>query len=134
MMRHPQAANRSIRIGVCLALAAVVFSSPVIRARGQVTEERQTAQLGSEITALQPGSWVDRDISEGQTHTYQITASANQYVGFTIQQRGIDVAERIYTSDGQLVAEFNTQMRPEGEETAEFVAETAGDYRLDVPA
>jgi len=49
-----------------------------------------------------------------------------------VRQSGLDVSEKVVAPDGTLVAEFNSEMRPQGEERADFGAETAGPYRLDI--
>ena len=75
---------------------------------------------------LAPGQPVERELSSGQTQSYQITAAAGQFVGVAVRQSGVDVCEKLFSPDGKLVAEFNLEIRPQGEERADFVAETAG--------
>src|SRR5207253_10861731 len=82
----------------------------------------------------EPGKSIEAEISGGRIHSYKITMSAGQFAGLEIQQRGIDVAERLFASDGKLVAEFDDELRPQEQEEAEFVAEPGGTYRLDITA
>src|SRR6185369_11326542 len=113
----------SSRKGLCLTLLlALSFNlqvAPIL------------AQTMATVT-LAPGRPVEREISGGQTQSYQVTAAAGQFVGVTVRQSGVDVGEKLFAPDGKLVAEFNVEVRPQGEERADFVAETAGTYRLDV--
>jgi CHAT domain-containing protein/Tfp pilus assembly protein PilF len=81
---------------------------------------------------LEAGQAVEREIAGGQTQSYRITAASGQFVGVAVRQEGTDVAEKVFAPDGRLVAEFNSEVRPRGEERADFVAEAAGAYRLNV--
>ncbi len=98
---------------VCLALAAMATA------------------WGGEAALLEPGKPVERSIVD-ESHSYEIRAAADQFVGVAIDQRGIDVVERLFTPDGRLVAEFDDECRPQASETADFVAVQGGSYRLEV--
>ena len=106
-------------------------SSPINSLEQQPPPSMNRAQNTAGST-LAPGQAVEREISGGQTQSYQITAAVGQFVGVAVRQSGIDVTEKVFAPDGKLVAEFNLEIRPQGEERADFVAETAGVYRLDV--
>jgi len=86
------------------------------------------------VTTLQPGEPVEREISGGQTHSYQVAVTASQWVALTIQQRGIDVVEDVFSPEGKLIAQYDTEQRPEEADKSEFVAEIGGVYRVDVEA
>src|SRR5262245_27251166 len=85
-----------------------------------------------QIITLVADSPIEREISGGQIHIYQINATKDQFVSVTIQQRGIDVAEKLFAPDGKLVSQFDSELRPNEAETANFVAETSGFYRLEI--
>jgi len=106
-------------------------SSSIHSLEQQPSPSKITAQNMSGST-LAPGQPVERELSSGQTQSYQITAAAGQFVGVAVRQSGVDVTEKVFAPGGKLVAEFNLEIRPQGEERADFVAETAGVYRLDV--
>src|SRR5205085_5441448 len=76
----------------------------------------------------------EREISGWQTQSYEVTAAAGQFVGVKVQQRGVEVSEQLFDSDGKSVAEYNFDIRRNGEKRADFVAETAGAYILNVKA
>jgi len=84
------------------------------------------------VTTLEVSKPVEREISGLQTQSYQITLSAGQFAAVTIQQHGIDIAEKLFGPDGKELVQFDGEVRPQGDEQADFVAETAGAYRLDV--
>jgi CHAT domain-containing protein/Tfp pilus assembly protein PilF len=92
------------------------------------------AQGETSITVLETGRPVGREISGGQTQSYRMTSPAGQFVSVRVEQRGVDVAAEVFAPDGKLIAQFDSEARPQEAERAEFVAETAGAYRLDVKA
>jgi CHAT domain-containing protein len=83
---------------------------------------------------LELGKPFEDEISGGQAQSYRIALSAGQFVSVIIQQKGIDVLEKLFAPGGKLVAQFDFELRPREAEKAEFVAETAGVYRLEVKA
>ena len=91
-----------------------------------------TAHSTQEVTKLQLTKPIEREISHGQTHIYEIAVAARQFVGVTLQQTGVDTTERLLGPDKQLIAEFDSECRPQSEERVDFVAETAGLYRVEV--
>ena len=91
-------------------------------------------QNPEESTTLELGKPFENELSGGQVQTYRIALSAGQFVSVVVQQRGIDVLEKLFAPGGKLVAQFDFELRPMEAEKAEFVAETAGVYRLEVKA
>src|SRR5262249_6361980 len=75
---------------------------------------------------------IDREIAGGQTQTFRVDLSANQYVKILLEQRGIDVTIRLLGTDGKTAVEFDADPRNEGEETIELAVKTAGSYELAV--
>ena len=106
--------------------------SPVAQSTPQPQDT--AAQSKTAITVLASGQPIEREISGGQTQSYRIALSAGQFVNVTIEQRGVDVAEEAFAPDGKLIAQFDSELRPQEAERVEFVAETAGVYRLVVKA
>src|SRR5437868_6348480 len=102
----------------------------------QSTSQQQSAvaQSAPELTTLEPGRAVEREMSGAQKQVYQITLNDGQYASLTVEQRGIDVVVQLLAADGKLIAEFDNEGRSVGEEKVELVAETAGSYRLLVKA
>ena len=52
---------------------------------------------------LEPGKAVERELNEGQTHSYRIALNPGQYVRVAIDQRGIDVTVSLFAPDGAKV-------------------------------
>ncbi len=85
-----------------------------------------------EITPLESGKPLEREIAGGEQQTFQFNLTANQYAKIIVEQRGIDVAVRLHGADGKILVEFDADPRSKGTETIEVAAETAGNYQLTV--
>ena len=96
--------------------------------------EARPAQNDRQTIQLEPGKPIERELTGGQSHSYQMTLAAGQYVRLAVDQRGIDVVARLFGLDGKQIAEFDNEIRLQGVETVSWVAEVAGSYRLDLLA
>ena len=111
--------NSFVRKSLCLLILLFVCLMP---------------QFGysQEVTTLESGKPIERELAGGQKHSYQIVLSAGQYVMVTVEQRGIDVSVRLFGVDGKPLADFDAEMRLNGTEKIEFIANSAGNYRFDI--
>jgi CHAT domain-containing protein/Tfp pilus assembly protein PilF len=75
---------------------------------------------------------MEQKIAGGQSHSYQVTVDAGQFVRVSLEQRGIDVSIRVQEPGSKDIVSFDTELRPRGRETAEFVAQAAGTYTIAV--
>jgi CHAT domain-containing protein len=92
------------------------------------------AQATQDVRPLEPGKPIARELAGGQSHTYQIRLTEGQYLNVIVEQRGVDVVVRLLGPDGKQIAEFDSEIRQQGEETVSQVAEVSGSYRLNVQA
>jgi CHAT domain-containing protein/Tfp pilus assembly protein PilF len=83
---------------------------------------------------LELGKPIERELAGGQSHSYQITLAADQYVKLVADQCGIDVTAKLFGPDGRQTTEIDSESRTHGEEAISWVAEEAGRYRLEVVA
>jgi CHAT domain-containing protein/Tfp pilus assembly protein PilF len=90
------------------------------------------AQEDQHARQLEPGKPIERDLAGGQSHSYQLTLDAGQYVKLVVDQRGVDVVVHLSGPDGRQFMEFDSESRSRGKEIVEQVAEAAGSYRLTV--
>src|SRR5262245_54827616 len=58
-----------------------------------------------EAEELQRGRPIEREIATGERHKYQITLAKNDYLSVKIEQRGIDVAVKVFSPDGKQILE-----------------------------
>jgi CHAT domain-containing protein/Tfp pilus assembly protein PilF len=85
-----------------------------------------------EITDLESNKPVERAISGGQKHIFQIKFAEKQYARINIEQRGIDIVARLLDRDGKVAVEYDFDPRNKGAEIVEMTAPTAGNYQLTV--
>jgi CHAT domain-containing protein/Flp pilus assembly protein TadD len=116
--------NCSLVISVTLSLLFISIQA----ASGMVNQsvENQPSRK------LELGKPIERELIGGQHHSYQMTLDANQYVSIVVDQRGIDVAVKLFGPDGKQIAAIDSEIRSHGSETVSWVAEELGSYRLDV--
>ncbi|MCI0392474.1 MAG: CHAT domain-containing protein [Acidobacteria bacterium] len=88
--------------------------------------------LAQDALPLEPGKPIEREIAVGESHFYQIALSAGQYLHAEIEQYGIDVAVTLFDPAGEKPLYFTDWEK--GAESAHWIAETAGSYRLKIEA
>lgn len=82
------------------------------------------------IASLEPNQPLEREISGGQKHEYQIAFAAGQYAKILIEQRGINVGARVLSADGKVLGETDYEQRSAGVETIEMFSAADGNLRL----
>jgi CHAT domain-containing protein/Tfp pilus assembly protein PilF len=91
------------------------------------------AQTKDELRPLVPGQPVEREIAGGESHTYQISLSAGQFMRVVVEQKGIDLTLVLAPPDGKQVIAVSLT-RPGGIESLSAEAAADGDYRLTLRA
>lgn len=104
-----------------------INASPSDSGPGRVTNKEQTEQA---ITTLEQGKPIASELAGVQQHNYQITLVEGQYASLIVEQRGIDVIVQLFGTNGKSIDSFDGEIRTEGEEKVEVLAETSGSYRL----
>ena len=84
------------------------------------------------ITTLEPGVPVEGELAAGQKHLYRLALLDDQYARVVVDQRGIDVIVRLIGTDGQSIAEFDSELRLNGPESAEWIASATGAFTVQV--
>src|SRR6266850_4856062 len=133
--------KRSVRqgFGVTLLLCnlfLLVFSPQSSALVGQSVLHQIVigTQNTQEVTTLEAGKPIDRELAGGEKHGYQITLAEGQYASLIVEQRGIDLITRLLGTDGKPIVDFDAEIRNQGEEPVELTAEATGNYRLTVEA
>src|SRR6266542_171503 len=85
----------SLRKTFCRGLVLIAMLCFPFNTGGKVGA--QTAQM----TAIEVGKPLERELSGSQKHYYQITLTAGQYASVTIEQRGIDVVVYLLGTAGK---------------------------------
>lgn len=87
-----------------------------------------------EIIVLEAGKPIERELSGGQKHSYQIAISEGQFVRLEIRRQGISIGALLQGPDGKTISRVGHPYTIEQEPTIDVVAESSGSYRLDIYA
>ena len=92
-----------------------------------------SAQVAPEPLTLIPDQPVEREIEGGQSHNYQISLMARQFMHVVVEQKAIGLTLVFAAPDGKQLLEVN--LTPAGAlESLSTEATASGDYRLTVRA
>ena len=85
-----------------------------------------------QISALDPGRPVTRQLRAGERHSYSLQITANQAVEIRCTQMGVDVVITAVDTTGRTVTVSNAPPSFTGVERLFFISDTPGFYRIDV--
>lgn len=108
---------------VCLCLGAIA---------GEVKIGAQPAS--QDIPSLQLNQPITRDLKGGEAHTYRLLLEARMFARVVVEQRGVDVFLRALDGQKKRLAYTDDSFGRVGPQLLEFIAETAGDYFIEVRA
>ncbi|MCY7347381.1 MAG: CHAT domain-containing protein [Pyrinomonadaceae bacterium] len=93
----------------------------------------QTQKKTEEAVNLELGKSLEREFAGGlETHGYRVKLTAGQYLKIIVEQRAVDVSAQLLAANENLITGFDNEFRLRETERIEFVAEEAGEFRLDV--
>jgi CHAT domain-containing protein/Tfp pilus assembly protein PilF len=117
------------------ALLAFVLASHLVALQASgarhITEWQATASQ-RDVRKLEVGRLIERELTGGQSHSYQIELASGQYLNVVVFQRGIDVAVTVIGPDAKPLMEVDSPNGALGPEPVGLIAGTPGTYRLDV--
>ena len=90
------------------------------------------AQSENRPDSLQPGKLIQREIANGEAHSYTLNLAAGQYAYVVVNQKGVDVVVTAYGPDGAKITEMNGPTHNHGPEPVFLLAESPGTYRFEV--
>src|SRR5206468_4163815 len=113
---------------------ALTFARTFSLVRSQETKAAASkpAPHPPDIRKLEVAKPIERELQGGESHTYEITLAAGQYLNMVVDQRGIDVAVQVVAPGGERLMEVDSPNGAQGDEPVMLIAETAGVYRLNV--
>lgn len=126
--KHRPALLASVLFTTSLATGAPPPRRPA-RQEGATTRD---AAVPAQVQTLEQGSAVERVMSSGEAHAYQLKLGAGQFAHLVVGQRGLDVAIRVYGPDGAQAAEVDGPSGMQGPEPVYLMAESAGVYRVEI--
>jgi CHAT domain-containing protein/uncharacterized protein HemY len=117
----------------CLCSLPVGFSILSARLTGATAfQSQQSTNQSEDVRRLAPGAPVEREMSGGQRHLYQLALEANQCLKIVAEQRGADVSLTLNGPDGKPFDTVENNRGGKGVEWLLWQAQTAGNYQLEV--
>src|SRR5439155_26910194 len=86
-----------------MAPVALLLSSILSLAVGPL----QT-QANADVRVLRSDAAIERELAAGQSHTYRLTLTPEQYAHIVIDQRGVDVTTTAFAPSGRQISIFDT--------------------------
>jgi predicted regulator of Ras-like GTPase activity (Roadblock/LC7/MglB family) len=96
------------------------------------SQQNAATESALQATLLEPGKVIERELSTGKQHSYQIMLVKGQYARVMVEQQGIDVVIRVSGPDGKMIAVADSELGNQGREKAELVAESDGPHLVKV--
>jgi CHAT domain-containing protein/Tfp pilus assembly protein PilF len=75
---------------------------------------------------------IERALASGESHSYQIALTADQYLELEVAQRGVDVVVTVFDPAGTKLTETDNAKSNQGSELLAFIAEASGNYRVQI--
>jgi CHAT domain-containing protein/Flp pilus assembly protein TadD len=104
--------------------------------QGQIIAKTQTHQKvenhAEGLWLLTPEQVVERSLSPGETHNYQIDLNAGEYLHLIAEQLGVDLEITLFSPDGHPWVKRDRTYHYGSKESIHWIAETAGNYRVEV--
>jgi CHAT domain-containing protein/Tfp pilus assembly protein PilF len=88
-----------------------------------------SAQIPKDLPTL---ASVEREIKGGESQSFRIALTTNEFVYALVEQDDLDVVTSIYTPDGKQLTENDSPNDRWGSEPILFVAPVSGEYRVEV--
>ena len=86
------------------------------------------------LSHFEAGKPIERELKGGENHSYRISLNSGQFLNLAAEQKGIDLVLNLFAPDGKKLLEIDSPNGNSGVEPMFFVAETGGDYRLEIDA
>jgi CHAT domain-containing protein len=128
----------------CLCSLPVGFSILSARLTGAAAfQSQQSTNRSEDVRTLAPGATVERDISGGESHFWQINLSAGDYLRLSVDRKRINIVAELFapgqsrqSGDKPLLSTTvgNVLTSHQGVSVFSYVAESSGSYGLEIQA
>lgn len=125
-----QLSMRRKRIRVPVSAMALAIGLTIVSPNGTFARPQRAGE--NNLTPLEIGALVSRDLSGGQRHCYSIRGVAGQYIRLVVEHRGIDTELTLFGSDGEKLIAIDSSDETQRWRSMSIIAERSGAYRLEV--
>jgi CHAT domain-containing protein/Tfp pilus assembly protein PilF len=119
--------TRTKRFAFSVASIAMCYFAVLAQNEARAQEPAPAAPI-----ILQAGSAVQHDISGKAVDSYSIALTSGQCAQLIVEQRGIDVVVQVLDAQNKVLAEFDSDMRPQGRENVLIAPDDNGTYGVRV--
>src|SRR5215831_15625965 len=120
---------------IIACLCSLPFGLSILSARPGGAETlqsplNQSPPQSEDVRMLTAEAPIERELSGGQTHSYQISLSAGDYLRIVITPRGINLKPELFAPDSpKAVGIYHSTT---GSRTVSLIADGAGNHRLNI--
>jgi hypothetical protein len=134
MRRRSKSFSVISRGGAGLLIVGLLLIAAFTRsiASSSLTVTNLSQQESQNAERLFPDKPLERKLAGGETHLYEVSLSANQFLRLLVEQRGVDVGLIIFSPEGARVREVDIRHGERGAERVSLIAKRAGNYRIEV--
>ncbi|MBI4854775.1 MAG: CHAT domain-containing protein [Acidobacteria bacterium] len=86
----------------------------------------------NDMDKLEQGKTLELELKAGDSHSYQISLNAGQYLKVVVEQNRIDVAVSIFDADNKQLQTVDSPNAEYGQEPLSFISEKTANYKLKV--
>jgi len=113
---------------LALSLLAV---TPTVYAQSNASSASPAAQQSVSIPNLELAKPIERQITGGDVHVYNLALKVDEYAHIDLDQRGIDLSVWSFDATGKKISEADAFRVGEKEQIA-LVADVSGTYRIEI--
>ncbi|MEW6735668.1 MAG: tetratricopeptide repeat protein [Acidobacteriota bacterium] len=126
-------AYRQMRI-VSFALLSliVMFVSMVTKADQSSSSVQERAYSSTESVVLEQGKPIERELTGGEAHSYELKLVVGQFLHVVMEQKGIDIVTILVGPDDKELAKVDSPNGTQGSELILFITEATGNYRIEL--
>src|SRR5439155_16592895 len=85
-----------------------------------------------EVRELVTGVSLEGELEGSSAHSYRVKLAAGQFANIAVEQRNADLVVNIFGPDTKQISEVNSYSTPQRTEQVFLVAESAGEYRIEL--
>jgi erythromycin esterase len=86
----------------------------------------------AQVKTLVLGEVIEKPMSEGERHTYQLALESGQFVHITVEQIGVDVVITVLGPNGEKIEEVDAPTGTQGTENVMIEVRTSGTHQLEI--
>ncbi|HEY5405199.1 MAG TPA: tetratricopeptide repeat protein, partial [Pyrinomonadaceae bacterium] len=120
-----------VRLSSMLLLLFLLAVPPTVYTQSNTSPSGPVVTQPASIPSLELGKPIEREITGGEVHSYNLTLAVDQYVQFAVDQRGIDLAVWTFDPNGKRISEVDA-FRVGEQEGVALLAEVSGAYRIEL--